>query len=338
MKDILQYKNGLNNLELGKMSAREQDIFFYILFLLSKNKLAPLEIKFSELKKRIDGQYTNNKQLGNTIRKMVKKFQSTVQEYQIEEGKYCIFNVLEDTTVDVKNGIITTSLKKAFRELLEIEEKSKCYMSIDLKEMCNLKSSYLKILYRYLKQWDNVGKATIKIQDFKKILDIPEAYRFYDIDRRILIPAIEEFKDIFKGFSIEKNNSNTKGKKIDEITFTWQRVVKKKTKKQEDREQEKNITAAKKIFNKEVAVEKTIKAEKEIANLKAEERLAEIVKTNLSNNVAEEPIIEVTSDKYMEIYNDYLKANNIEHSVYVKKAFDIINKNKVRIKENKKAF
>lgn len=169
------------------------------------------------------------------------------------------------------------------------------------------------------------------------MMDIPKTYRFFDIERRILNLAVSEFEEIFEGFGFKKNKLSTRGEKVESITFTWQRVErKKKTFKKQEIFQG---TGAKKLYNKELAAEKTSEIEKELENLKAEERLAEIVKTNLSSKIVEGTVQKVTSNEYEIMYQDYLKANKVEPSLFAKRGFDIMNKGKYEIiQENKKAL
>lgn len=340
MKEILQYKNGLNNLELGKMNSREQDIFFYILYILSKNKNHPVEIPFLELKRMIGITDLSKTKFVDIVKKMVKKFQSTVQEYQLSEDEILIFNVLDDTRINTKKEIITTSLKAAFKDLLEIEEKSKCYMSIDLKEMCSLKSSYLKILYRYLKQWESVGTKTIKIEEFKKMLDVPDSYRFYDIDRRILVPALEEFKNIFIGFNYEKLKLDTKGQRVESITFTWQRVErKKKSSKEIIQPQQQPASGAKKKFSKELALEQTARAEAEVQELKLKENnIIEIIESlkDKKEIVNDKPFI--SESEFENMYQEWLKLQGVQDNKLTKRGYRLQIQGQYQILENKKAL
>lgn len=335
--EILKYKNGLNNLELGGMKPKEFDLFFSVLKCSDEN--GNIEVPFSRLKKLTKTENDSNKRFENRLDNMARKFLQATQKIEISEGVNIYFNVLDDITINKNESMLSTKIKDKFLHFLKFDEKEGGYTTIDLEEMSGLSSSYSKILYRIIKQWETVGSKTIEMMELKKIMEIPKSYQMGEIDRRVLKPLSKELAEIFKGFTIVKNKSSVgKGRKVESITFTWQRVERKK-KTFEKQEIQTQGTGSKKIYNKELAAEKTIKIEKEIEGLKAEERLAEIVKTNLSSKVVEETVRRVTSNEYEMMYQDYLKANKVEASLFARKGFDIMNKGKYEIiKENKKAL
>lgn len=315
MENVLKYKNSLNNLKLGNMTTKEQDIFFSLLYILRKSENCEAEINFIELRKMIGSGAVANKYFLDTLKRMVKKFHQSVQEYEFEDGKYLIFNVLDDTIIDTKNNILKAKLKESFRHLLEINEDTKEYLSINLKEMCALRSSYSKIFYRYIKQWETVGIKNIKIKDFKEMLGIGEGYKFSAIDIKVLNPILKELSPIFLGLNIEKIKSNSRGGKVESLTFSWQIPEKKK---KADKYKKEKIQEA--PIRKKQGL-----GEEDLKKYEAEKRLADIIETNLDSKVITKESSNaklVSPEQFEEMYREYLEENGISHARGIKLAFE----------------
>lgn len=311
--EILKYKNGINNLDFGGMTPKEQDIFFALL--KNSKEKGEINISFSIVKNLINTPDETNKRFLNRIDKLSRKLLQATQKIELENGIDVYFNVLDDITIDKKNSLLITSIKSKFLPFLKFDEKEGGYTAIDLEEMSNFSSGHSKILYRYIKQWETVGIITIEIEDFKKMLDISKAYRFYDIDRAVLAPILKELSDIFIGLNIEKNKSKTKGRKIESLTFSWQRVERKK---KADKFKKKTI--------EETAVrKKSSHGEEEFKKYEADKRLADTIETNLDSKVitnenSNAKIISLA--EYDAMYKEYLEENGIVHSKFVKLAFE----------------
>lgn len=326
--EILKYKNGLNNLEFGNMSPKEQDIFFSLL--KHSNQYGVIEVPFSIIKKITKTKEDSNKRFENRLDSMSRKFLQATQKIEIEEGINIYFNVFDDIIVDKNKGILSTKIKNKFLKLLKFDEKDGEYTTIDLQEMCSLTSSYSKIMYRIIKQWETIGSKTIELIELKKIMEIPKSYQMGEIDRRILKPITKELKEIFNGFTIIKNKSSVgKGRKVESITFTWQKIERKK--KNIIKKEEIQVLEDKKLFDKKLLKTKILEEEKEIENLKAKEKLIKMIEINLSDKIVERTIKKITVSEYKLMYQNYLKVNKIEATKYVQKCFDMMNKGKYEI-------
>lgn len=323
----MKLHNDFNKLLTGDFTEKQHNLLIAInekFKELEKDKnRTEITMSFAELKKLAEFKCRGNDRFLNAIRGLREKILSTRQVIVIDENTDEMFNIFSKMRIDAGKKEVIISLNKDFEYMFfDVQD---CYSNLDIKEYFSIKGNYAKIMYRCCSQWAGRGYIELKIADFKTMLQIPKSYQMTHITNKILKPVTEELKEFFPKISFEKVK---KDGKVVSVVFLWQRVERKKSIKKSEIVQG---AGAKKLYNKELAEEKTIKAEKEIANLKAEEKLAEIVKTNLSNNVVEGSVEKITSNEYMEIYNDYLKANNIEHSVYVKKGFDIMNKGKYQI-------
>lgn len=53
-------------------------------------------------------------------------------------------------------------------------------------------------MFRLLKQYKSTGFYIVKIEEFRRILDIPESYRLADIDKRVLQQIEKELSPLLK--------------------------------------------------------------------------------------------------------------------------------------------
>ena len=78
------------------------------------------------------------------------------------------------------------------------------FTRFELFEFVNISSNYTKECYRQLKQFESTGKWKIHIDEFRRLLDIPDTYRMCDIDLRILRQIEKELTPLFKNFKMKK--------------------------------------------------------------------------------------------------------------------------------------
>ena len=117
-------------------------------------------------------------------------------------------------------------LKKQKTILIKINEEFKFLLNkfinnftrFELNEFISLKSSYSKEIYRRLKQFKHTGIWKVRIDNFRKLLNIPEKYRISEIDKKVFKISIEELNKYFDNFEIIKIK---KGRKIEYIEFKF---------------------------------------------------------------------------------------------------------------------
>ena len=222
--------NKLFNLDLGKMTSKEKDLFFLILEKLSMATNREFEMKLFEIKKELGLYKKTDERALNTIRRMCKRFQETAQEIETEDG-FEYFNVFEGQKINLKEETFMITLKKEFKYLIDVDskvkgEKQQGYTIIeDMKELYSIQSSYSKDLYLFIKRWESIGKKEIKIEEFKKMLKVPATYKMHHIDQKIIFICLKDLTVYFTRLNIEKIKN---GRKIESLIFTWQRVEKKK--------------------------------------------------------------------------------------------------------------
>jgi hypothetical protein len=211
------------------------------------------------------------------------------------------------------------------------------------------------------------------MEDFRVLLNIPETYRMFDIDRRVFFPILEELRPYFKNLKIEKIKQ---GKSIAKLKFTW-------TKNYKVSQEVIDINLSKELqdtfnyvcsnsFIKEVLTQenkmKLVDLYEEqdlIRGLKAAKKQITISFQKLSylqnaiEKALEKPMINltimdtiipekeknieiekqmITLEEYEELYQKYLKNNNVKHSHITRKSWEISVKSKYVISEQSSLF
>ena len=69
-----------------------------------------------------------------------------------------------------------------------LNELTQKFTKFELSEFISLKSTYSKECYRRLKQYRNTGMWIVEIDEFRRLLDIPNSYKSGNIDQRVLKP------------------------------------------------------------------------------------------------------------------------------------------------------
>ena len=58
------------------------------------------------------------------------------------------------------------------------------FTRFELEEYVEIKSTYVKKFYMQMKQFKTTGKWIVSLEEFRRLLDIPEKYRISHIDKK----------------------------------------------------------------------------------------------------------------------------------------------------------
>lgn len=214
----VKYKNELNTIPMRKFNSVEMDLFFSICAKMKNKDTQSVRFSFSELKE-VSSYYTRDVKrfvgdLESVYRKML---QLTYREENEEEISY--FVLFQGFVINKKHQYVDISINPELSYILN--ELSNEFTQFELQEFTGLSSSYSKTMYRLLKQFKSTGYYTVKIDDFRQLLDVPESYRMSDITRQILKPIEKELSQYFEPFKIKKIKAK-KGNRIDRLEFLFQ--------------------------------------------------------------------------------------------------------------------
>lgn len=220
MNEVVEYQNQFNKVALRGFTANELDLLIAIASKMKRQEGKVIEFEFSDLKEfvKLKRNFTdlefkeeilrvNKKLLGLNV-----LFKTPTEEYE----EYTQFALFTKFTTNMDRKTLKVKVNEEFYYLLNVLDKE--FTRFELEEFVDLKSSYSKECYRRLKQWRKTGKWYVKIEEFRRLLSVPETYRMCDIDKWVLEPIYDELSKIFEDFTIKKIK---KGRKVIELHFIF---------------------------------------------------------------------------------------------------------------------
>lgn len=158
--------------------------------------------------------------LRDAVRSLMKKIitiRRKLPDGRVEETEMPMIVSLSKI-VDDKSKLRISFHPKMRPYLLELKDK---YLMYKIDNVLRLPTSYSIRLYELTKQYAKIGKRSLSIDEFKKILGIEDKYKQYThLKKRIIEPSIEhinEHTDIILAYKEEK-----KGKKVVKLLFVIQ--------------------------------------------------------------------------------------------------------------------
>ncbi|CAM3373854.1 replication initiation protein [Vagococcus fessus] len=213
----VKYKNELNTIPMRKFNAKEMDLFFSICAKMKNKSTSTVKFYFEDLKGLSNYKMTATnhfvKDLDNVYTKMLGL------NYREESAtKIKRFVLFTDFEIDKEDKYVEISVNPKLEYILN--QLTHEFTQFELKEFTSLSSSYSKTMYRLLKQFKSTGFYTVKMDEFRELLDIPTSYRMGNIDQQILNPIKKELKQYFDPFKIIKIKAK-KGNKIERLEFQF---------------------------------------------------------------------------------------------------------------------
>lgn len=197
---IVKYGNKLNNLNTGRFTAVEADIFFSLIAKI-KDTDGTLVITFDELKDLSNYYSRDKKRFINDVERTFNKYLHLTYRDEDEE-QISITNVFQKAVVLKEKGFVTVTVTPGMEDvILSVSEN---FTRFELQEFTNLRGSYAKTIYRLLKQYRHTGMMSISIEDLRFRLDIPKSYAVKDIDKVVLSKSIEELSLYFNDLKVKK--------------------------------------------------------------------------------------------------------------------------------------
>lgn len=218
MNEIVKIHNDLTNEKLGKMNAKELDLFMSICHKMRDKGTKQIVITFDELRKLGNYSATSNK----VLKQDIIKANSKLLEFQflIERGPKTYQKTLfKDFITDEEECTVTVSVWEETAYILN--DIASHFTRFELSEFVSLESKYAKRLYKIIKQHRTQGKFYITKEDFYKALDVPKSfYKVCNFNDRALKPALEECKKYIPSLKCIPKKSG-RGGAIKGYTFTF---------------------------------------------------------------------------------------------------------------------
>lgn len=217
MQKLVRYHNDFNDISLRSLTEKELDLLMSVCFKLKNQDINEVRLDFKELRSLSNYASRDIKRFREDIRKASKKIISLQFDFENEEVEGAT-NIFEAFFLSKKEDILVIKVKDKYKYLLN--ELTKNYTKFELEQFIKLKSSYNKLLFKLLKQFEGSGWREFSIEEFRKVLDIPTKYRMSEINSRVLNKINKaELSTCFKNLEIEYSKI---GRSIEKIKFIWE--------------------------------------------------------------------------------------------------------------------
>lgn len=219
MSNLVVYKDELNTVPLRSFNSKEMDLFFSICSKMRNEELNIVTFDFEDLKELSNYKMTATNHFVSDLESIYSKLIQL--DFRIEtEDKIIKFVLFTKYEIDKKNQTISIRINEEFKDILNSIIGG--FTKFELEEFTMLSSSYSKTAYRLLKQFRQTGYYIIKIDEFRRLFDIPESYKISHITTNILEKIEEELPPYFEDLKINKLKGKGKRKRfIEYIEFKF---------------------------------------------------------------------------------------------------------------------
>ena len=217
---IIKYNNTLNNQGLRGFTAMNLDILLAICSRMREKSDSEVTFTFSELKKLMCCERNiSNAELAQKIIETNKKLLALNFAYE-DKDEYVQFNLFSSFKTNAKEAKLTVGVNKQFTFLLN--NLTSNFTRFELSSYMKLKSSYAKEAFRRLKMFRNTGVWYVNVNDFRRLLDVPDSYKT-NINSKVIRPILNELEGIIglKVKSIYSSEIKRGRRKIVAYEFTF---------------------------------------------------------------------------------------------------------------------
>ncbi len=221
MNEIVKIHNDLTNEKLGKMNAKELDLFMSICHKMRDKGTERVTISFDELRKL--GNY--NKNSNQELRDEIIKANDRLLEFKIliEQGlKTKQRTLFKEFETDMET--LTVSCEVWEETAYILNDIASHFTRFELSEFVSLESKYAKRLYKLIKQYRMQGSFYISKDEFYKALDVPSTYTNTNYQKYVLKPALSECRKYIPSLECVPKKSG-RGGAVKGYTFTFSSEV-----------------------------------------------------------------------------------------------------------------
>lgn len=212
----LKHHKDFHGVQFQDFKVRERNLIYALCYQLMEQESNVLEFDVKEIAKIAN--YSPTKAGDNIYRSLeeaYKKIKNASISLKKENGvkHFVLFTVFE-TFEDI--GKVKIRVNDEYRYLLN--KITAPFTIQNLIEYTRIGSGYAQLTYSLLKEWEKLKKLRIEIEDFKRLLGVPETYDTANFNRLVIKPILKELPKYFEGLELEKIKT---GKKVTHLEFTW---------------------------------------------------------------------------------------------------------------------
>lgn len=218
MNEIVKYHNNLNSVNLRKWTSEEMNFFFTIIAKVRDNGTKLVLFNSDELKE-LAGFANEHKDRWIDVMESVSRKVIDLKYFEKTESKFIAMNLFSYFEVNSANKTVEVEVASKFEYVVNKLEAQ--FTRYELEEFTNIRSTYAKTMYRFLKQWRTLGKKEYKVDELRQMLDVPDSYSSGEVTRRVIEPIKKELKKYFGDFKCKVVKSNKRGNPVSSYEFTW---------------------------------------------------------------------------------------------------------------------
>ena len=200
-KVMIKYHNDMNVVAFKKFNQRELNIFFSICAFMKDKGDSTITFSYDEIKQMANLNVPTNQVfeelLESTYDKLLQLKIGYVNKDIVE--KFILFTGYK---INKNDKLVDITINAQYQYILN--ELSKNFTVFELQEFNALVSSYSKNMFRLLKQYKSTGFYKVSIEEFRRLLDIPESYNMSKISVKVIDPIEKELSNYFEEFRVEK--------------------------------------------------------------------------------------------------------------------------------------
>lgn len=188
--EIVKFSNQFNNQALRKFTALDLDVLMAICTKVRDKGTEEVGFTFDELRKLIRAKKNlTDAEMTKLIVEVNERLLALNFKF-LDGSKIIQFALFSCFETDPNGATLTVAINERFAFLLN--ELTSNFTRFELAEFADLKSSYAKEFYRRIKQYRATGIWSVGLEDFRRLLDVPESYRVSQLNQFVIKPIMEE--------------------------------------------------------------------------------------------------------------------------------------------------
>ena len=198
---MIKYQNNMNLIAFNDFSQRELNIFFSLCLLMKDKGTGEITLSYNDIKKIIPDRFESNKKFEEILESVYDKLLRLRLETR-DKNKIEKFILFTSYKIHVNEKIVTINTNSDYSYILN--NLSKNFTLFELQEFNELSSTYSKHMFRLLKQYKHTGYYKVSVDEFKRLLNVPESYTMRKITDKILSIVLKELSDNFIDLKVNK--------------------------------------------------------------------------------------------------------------------------------------
>lgn len=232
--EIVRYHNDFASVSLVSFSAVEQNMFAAVLYECRGKGSQKHYLSLEYLRELSGFSAKDNARFMSCVKEFAKKMHTLFYMEDKEDGgfkSFVLFPRFETVDLDTDDPKLEIRVDEDYAYIINTDPEflpegtlkllSAGYTTFELAQHNALKSGYSKNAFRQLKRFKKTGWWEVSIEDFRRLLDVPEKYRMSEIRKRVLVPIKEELSDLFEGLTITEKKGGPSGRKVLGLRFDF---------------------------------------------------------------------------------------------------------------------